>query len=138
WAESVNGRPRRPFSASSPVSGSSAVPLSQAWSPESARLQAGDDVVNSVAYGLQVGEVLVIDVEAHGPLAQFLLEGLHQFDEGERVGVEVVDERIAFLDRRRLDLEDVGQPVANELEDRIAPQRPLLDVRFGGHAAVYL
>ena len=72
------------------------------------------DVVDGVAHRLQVLEVLVVDAEPDGALAELLLERLDQLDQGERVGVEVVGERVALVDGRRVDLEDVGQAVADE------------------------
>ena len=82
--------------------------------------RALDDVVDGVAHGLEVGEVLVVDAEAGGPLAQLLLERLDQLDQRQRVGVEVVDERLTLGDHRRVDLEDVGEAVADDLEDLVA------------------
>ena len=78
------------------------------------------DVVDGVAHGLEVFEVLVLDAEPDGALAELLLERLDQLDQRERVGVEVVDERLALGDGRRLDLEDVGEAVADDLEDLVA------------------
>ena len=95
------------------------------------------DVVDGVADGLQVGEVLVVDAEADGALAELLLERLDELDQGQRVGVEVVDERLTLADRRRLDLEDVGEPVADDLEDLVAPERALFDVGLGRHRSVH-
>ena len=77
-------------------------------------------VVNGVPDGLQVGEVLVLDAEADGALAQLLLERLDELDQGQRIGVEIIDERLTLTDRGRIDLQDVGQPVADDLEDLLA------------------
>ena len=49
-----------------------------------------------------------------------LLERLDELDQRQRVGVEVVDERLALGDGRRVDLEDVGEAVADDLEDLVA------------------
>ena len=68
-----------------------------------------------------------------GAVAELLLERLDELDQRQRVGVEVVDERLALGDRRRLDLEDVGEPVADDLEDLVAPERALFDVGLGRH-----
>ncbi len=83
-------------------------------------------VVDGVADRLQVLEVLVLDAEPDRALAELLLERLDQLDQRERVGVEVVDERLALGDRRRVDLEDVGEPVADDLEDLVAIEWGLL------------
>ena len=99
------------------------------------RSTRADDVVDGVAHGLQVLEVLVLDAEPDGALAELLLEGLDQLDQGQGVGVEVVGERVALGDRGRLDLEDVGQAVTDELEDLLAAHRALLDVGLGRHGA---
>ena len=64
---------------------------------------------------------------------QLLLEGLDQLDERQRIRAEVVDERLALGDRGRVDLEDVGQAIAHDLEDGVAVERPLLDVGLGRH-----
>src|SRR4051794_23303051 len=79
---SVKGRPRRSFRASSPATGSRLYPPDLHPSG-SGLLQAGDDVVDGVAHGLQIGEVFVVDVEADGALPQLLLQRFDQFDEGE-------------------------------------------------------
>src|SRR5437764_10588710 len=55
--------------------------------------EAGDHVIDGVANSLQVFEVLVVDAEADRAFAQLLLQGLHQLDQGERVGVEILGER---------------------------------------------
>ena len=55
-------------------------------------LEPADDVVDGVAHRLQVLEVLVVDAEPDGALAQLLLEGLDQLDERQGVGLEVVGE----------------------------------------------
>src|SRR5436305_810653 len=86
---STKGRPRRSFSASRPLTGSRTLPPT--WTRSgSGLLQSRHDVVDGVAHGLQVGEILVIDVKTDRAFTQLFLQGLHQFDEGERVGVEVV------------------------------------------------
>src|SRR5438874_8990039 len=43
-----------------------------------------DDVVDRVADGAEVGQILVFDPEALGPVLQLLLDGLHELDEGQR------------------------------------------------------
>ena len=57
-------------------------------------LEPADDVVDGVAHRLQVLEVLVVDAEADGALAELLLQRLHQLDEGQAVGLEVVGEAL--------------------------------------------
>ena len=64
----------------------------------SALSQTAVDVVHGVAHGLQVLEILVVEVEPDRALAQLLLERLDQLDQGERVGLEVVGEGIALVD----------------------------------------
>ena len=78
------------------------------------------DVVDGVADRLEVLEVLVFDAEPDGPFAERLLKRLDEFDQRQRVGVEIVDERLPFADRRRFDLEDVGEAVTHDLEDLVA------------------
>src|SRR5690606_36083163 len=68
-----------------------------------------------------------------GSLAELLLEGLDELDQGQRVGLEVVGERVPLVDGAQLDLEDVGQAVPDELEDGAAIERTLLHVRLSGH-----
>src|SRR5688572_7743545 len=72
-------------------------------------LESGADVVDCVSDGLEILEILVLDPEPDGALADFFLDRLHQLDQGQRVGLEVVAERLALADRVGLDLEDVGQ-----------------------------
>ena len=84
------------------------------------------DVVDGVADGLQIFEILVLDPEAGDAAAELLLERLDQLDQRQRVGVEVVDERLPLGDPARLDLEDVGEAVADDLEDLVAIDRVLL------------
>ncbi|MEZ5165137.1 MAG: hypothetical protein R2695_01115 [Acidimicrobiales bacterium] len=66
-------------------------------------------------------------------LASSFFERLDQLDEGQRVGVEVFRERIALVDARRLDLEDVGELVANDRQDLVATDRTLRYVCLCGH-----
>src|SRR5678816_1609987 len=91
--------------------------------------EPGEDVVDRVPHGLDVLEVFVLDAEAHTALAQLLLEGLGQLDQGQRV---------TLVDRGGLDLQDVGQPVADEVEDLLAIHGTALDVGLGGHAGLLL
>ena len=88
------------------------------------------DVVDGVADRLEVLEVLVIDAEVVDAVAELFLEGLDEFDQRQRVGVVVVDERLALGDGRRLDLEEDGEAVADDLEDLVAFEWGLL--RHGG------
>ena len=69
---------------------------------------------------------------------QFLFEGFDELDQRQRVGVEVVDERLPLGDGRRLDLEDVGEPVTHDLEDLLVDRWDLVERRLCWHAeAVY-
>jgi hypothetical protein len=120
----VRKRPAQPFMQSCEAGDGEQEPL----------LQPRDDVVDGVPDGLQVGEVLVVDVKADGPLAQLLFERFNELDEGEGVGIEVVDERITFMDGGWLDLEDVGEAVTDQLEHAIAVEWSLLHVGLGRHA----
>src|SRR5262245_38446354 len=72
---------------------------------------AVEDVVNRVAHSLDVFEVFVLDAEPHRALAQLFLQRLGQLDQRQRVGFEVVGERLTFADGGGLDFEDVGQTV---------------------------
>src|SRR5579884_3943698 len=110
-------RPSRSTRAATPSAGSG-----------SGRSELGNHVVDRVADGLQVLEVLVLDAEADRPLAELLFEGLDQLDEGQGVGVEVLAKGGRLGDGVRLDLEDVGQPVADQLEDLLAVHRGPLHV----------
>src|SRR5688572_840365 len=119
---SLNVQPIRPARAST------------AWSCSG---KSGADVVDGVAHGLQVLEVFVLDAEPDGALAHLLLDRLDQLDECEGVGLEVIDERLALGDLAGLDLEDVGEPVPDELEHLRAVHRTLFDVGLCGHEAEY-
>ena len=66
-------------------------------------------------------------------LAELLLDRLDQLDQRQRVGVEVVDEGLSLRDRRRVDLQDVGEAVADDLEDGLAVERALLHVGLSRH-----
>ena len=59
-------------------------------------LQPADDVVDGVADRLQVLEVLVVDAEPDGALAELLLERFDELDQREGVGIEVVGEALAL------------------------------------------
>src|SRR3954468_24579025 len=84
------------------------------WS--SACLELGDYVVDGVAHRLQVLEVLVVNAESHRPLTQLFLQRFYQFDQRQGVGGQVLVEGRSLRDARRLDLEDVGQAVPDQLE----------------------
>ena len=66
-------------------------------------------------------------------LADLLLEGLDQLDQGQGVGVEVVGEGVALVDGGGLDLEDVGQAVSDQVEHLLTVHGWLLDVGLCGH-----
>src|SRR4029450_4158370 len=101
--------PRRSASSSSLGTGSGMVVPSE----------PGEDVVHGVTHCLDVLEVFVLDAEPHAPFAQLLLERLGQLDEGQRIGVEVVGEGVSFVDGRRLDLEDVGEAVTDQVDNLV-------------------
>ena len=101
-----------------------------------ATAQLGDDVLDGVADGLEVLEVFVLDAEADAALADLFFEGLHELDERQAVGVEVVGEGVTLVDRRGFDLEDVGQAITDQVDDRLAVHRGLFDVGLCGHDAV--
>ncbi len=54
------------------------------------RAEPSDDVVDRVADRMEIGEVFVVERETDGALPELFLECLHQLDERERVGVEIV------------------------------------------------
>ena len=93
-AWSRNRTPSAPSrSRSGPVGPTTAAYRSQRHPPSRpAAPEPGHDVVDGVAHGAQVAEVLVVDAEADGPLAQLVLERLDELDQRERVGAEVVGE----------------------------------------------
>src|SRR5262249_25612540 len=78
------------------------------------------DVVHGVADRLQVFEIFVLDAEADRSFTELLLERFDQLDERQRIGFEVVGERVALVDARGFDLEDVGQAIADEVEHLLA------------------
>src|SRR5689334_14060097 len=63
----------------------------------------GDHVVDGITHRLEVLEVFVLDAKADRAFTDFLLDGLDELDEGERVGFEVVGERLTFGDGARVD-----------------------------------
>src|SRR2546430_637599 len=135
---SVNCRPSRSARASScsafdRVRAPSAAGAASGRRPWLRGLELGDDVVDGVANRLQVLEVLVVDAEPHGALAELLLQRLDELDEGERVGGEVLSERGALGDGGGVDLENVGQAVADELEHLLAIHGRPFHVGLGGH-----
>jgi hypothetical protein len=90
-------------------------------------------VVDRVADGLEVFEVLVIDPEVGDPARERLLEGLDEFNQGKGVSFEVVDEGLALTDSGGIDLKNVGEAVADDLEDLVAGDRGTAVV---GHASI--
>ena len=90
-------------------------------------------VVDRVADGLEILEILIIDSEVGDPVRESLLEGFDELDQRERVGFEVIDERLALTDGGGIDLEDVGEAVADDLEDLVAGDRGTAVV---GHASI--
>ena len=95
--------------------------------------QLGDDVIDGVANGLEVFEVLILDAETDGAFADVLLEGLDEFDERERVGIEVVGEGITFVHGGGLDLEDVGETILDQGQHGGTVHGGLLDMGLCGH-----
>src|SRR2546421_11418026 len=102
------------------ASASSSVRRSPGRSVSSGGLELGDHVVDRVAHGLEILQVLVLDPKADRPLPQLLLQALDQLDQGQRVGVEVLGERRSLADGGGIDLQDVGELVADHLEDLAA------------------
>ena len=90
-------------------------------------------VVDGVADGLQVFEVFVLDPESDGAVAEFFLERLDELDQRQRVGLEVVAERLALADRRRVDFQNVGQAIADDLENLVALDRALIHMSLCRH-----
>ena len=93
-------------------------------------------VVDRVANRLQVLEVLVVDAKSDGPLGQLLLERLHQLDEGQGVGAQVVAEGRPFRDRVGADFQDVGQAAPDELDHLLAVEWAAFDVGLGGQGVL--
>ena len=76
--------------------------------PASPLLELGDHVVDGVPHGPEVFEVFILDPEPHGALPQLFLEGLHQLDQSQRVGVEILGEGGGLPTvMERLDLQNV-------------------------------
>src|SRR5690606_35954042 len=65
-------------------------------------------------------------------LTDLLLEALDQLDQGERVGIEVIDEAVALLDGVGLDLEDVSEAISDEGQDLVAIHLVALHVGLCG------
>ena len=91
------------------------------------------DVVNSVADRLEILKVLVFDSEPVGAIRQLLLNRLDEFDQRQRVGVEVIDKRLPLANRRWIDLQNVGESVTNDLEDLVSLNRSVIDWSLGRH-----
>ena len=90
-------------------------------------------VVDRVADSLEILEVLIIDSEVGDPVGQSLLEGFDELDQRQRVGFEVIDERLALTDGGRIDLEDVGEGGADDVKYLVAGDRGAAVV---GHASI--
>ena len=82
-----------------------------------ADLQFGDNIVDGITNRLQILQVFVIDMETGNGASDFLFERLDQFDERQRIGVEVIDERGPFSDRHGFDFENVGKPVSDDSQN---------------------
>ena len=93
------------------------------------------DEIDRITNRLQIGEVFVLDPESDGALAEFFLEGVDEFDQGERIGTEVILERLTFGDRVGIEFEDVDQQITNDDEDLSAVERVRDDVSFCGHVS---
>src|ERR671910_282116 len=120
--------PRRPASSSRCGTGSAIFVASK----------SREDVVDGVTHRLDVLEVFVLDAEADAALPQVLLERFRQLDQSQRVGIEVVGERVSFVDGGGLDLEDVGQTVTDQVEDLLAVEGAALDMGLGGRCWILL
>src|ERR1700679_2404399 len=101
--------------------------------PASPRLELGVDVVNGVSDSAQVFKVFIIDTEPDGPLPQLLFQALHQLYERQGVRIEVLDERCALGDRRRVSLQNVSQLVPDQREHPVTVKGALVGVGFGRH-----
>jgi len=63
---------------------------------QASALELGDHVVDGVPHRLEILEIFVLDPEADRAIGQLFLERLDQLDQRQRVGVEVVDERLTL------------------------------------------
>ena len=94
--------------------------------------EAEDDVVDGLPDGGEVLEVVVVDAETDGALAEVLFERLDQLDQRERVGVERREARVE-RDGVLVDLEDLGEPLAHEREHLVGTDRTALLMGLSRH-----
>ena len=95
--------------------------------------QARERALHRVAHSAQLDEIVVVDREADGPLAEL---GDHTFDEidhREVVGVEVFAQPGVERDGVGVDAEDLHELVAHDPFDVVAAERPEVAVRLSGH-----
>lgn len=95
--------------------------------------QFGDDVFDGVAYRAEIFEILVFDSEADGPFRELFFDCFDKFNEGERVSIQVVSERVAFINARRLNLKDLRETIPHQGDNLIAADRSLFDMGFSRH-----
>ena len=93
----------------------------------------GEHALDRVAHGAQLDEVVVVDREADGALAEL---GLDRFDDSmqcEVVGVEVFAQARVGRDRVGVDAEHLDELVAHDALDLVGADRPAVAVRLSRH-----
>ena len=104
-----------------------------ATAPLRRRREPRDDAVDRVGDGVELDEIVVVEAEADGALAQLVLERLGPLDEREVVGVQVVAQPRRRHDRVLFDLEDLGEPFAHDARDLVAVDRAAPAVGLSRH-----
>jgi hypothetical protein len=89
--------------------------------------------VDRVADRVHVGEVVVGDRQADGALAQLGLDRLHEIDQREVVGVEVLAQARVAGDRVGIGTEDLDELVAHDALDLGGGDRAPVAVGLSRH-----
>ena len=92
-----------------------------------------DDAVDGVRHRVELHEIVVVEPEPNGALAQLVFEQLRPLDQGEVVGVQVVAQSRGRHDGVLVDLEYLREPLAHEARDLVAVDRAAATVGLSRH-----
>ena len=95
--------------------------------------QLGNDILDGIAHCAEVFKIFIFDTETDRALGELLFDCFHKLDQGQRVGIEVIGERITLVNTRRLDLKDLRETILHQGDDLITADWTLFDMSFGRH-----
>jgi hypothetical protein len=86
-------------------------------------LQFGHHVIDGITNGFEVFQILIIDMETRRVATDFLFKRLNQLNEGQGIGIKIVNERRPLGDLGGFNLQNVSETITNDIDYSGAIQR---------------